>query len=376
MSDASMQEKGKISVLQLAFLVVTIVISTADILLPSFVAREAKQDSWIAVIIATLSSVILINIILFLAARYPDKTLIQYACDILGSPLGKAVGISYILFFLITSSGVLSQIQELFVISFNPAAPVIVFGLVILLTAAYAVSKGLEVIARINQLLLPVGILILFFIAVINIKNMDFKNFLPILHKGFYPSFKGAFLVQAWMLESVVVLHFWPYVSRKRKARKSITLALLALGISLETGVLTIAVFGPLTEKFVFPALEYVRSASLGPHMENLDITIMMVWIGGIFIKITVFYYLIVLGIAQSFNFNSYKFLIAPVGILLITLTMTIAKPMPRLLHYLHYAKPFQSLIMGFVVPFLLLVISIIRQRFGKTAISKNKRQN
>jgi len=38
-------EKGRISAIQLSFLIITFVISTADVFLPAYVYQESKQDS-------------------------------------------------------------------------------------------------------------------------------------------------------------------------------------------------------------------------------------------------------------------------------------------------------------------------------------------
>ncbi|MGE5629497.1 MAG: GerAB/ArcD/ProY family transporter, partial [Caulobacteraceae bacterium] len=85
-------EKGRISALQFALLNTTLIIATADVFLPAFVAQEAKQDSWIAVIIGTVTAGVIINILITLGLKYPDKTLTEYSCDILGKPLGRVIG--------------------------------------------------------------------------------------------------------------------------------------------------------------------------------------------------------------------------------------------------------------------------------------------
>jgi spore germination protein KB len=43
--------------------------------LPAYVAQEAQQDSWLSVIIGTLSSMLVILLFLALGLRYRDKLL-------------------------------------------------------------------------------------------------------------------------------------------------------------------------------------------------------------------------------------------------------------------------------------------------------------
>ncbi len=362
------QEKGRISALQLALLNVTFIIATADVFLPAFVAEEAQQDSWLAVIVGTATSLAIIAVFLSLGLRYPEKTIIQYACDILGKPLGKLVGFLYTFFFLFLSYAVTGELGEIFTISFNPAAPVSLYSIAIITVAAYAVKKGLEVITRINEVLLPVGMLVLFFIATVNLPHMDLKYFRPFLYNGIPPVLRGGILIQSWLIESVFVLQLIPFVKEREKIRKHVVLSIVFLSLGLQTGVMTIAVLGPLTGKMLFPALEYVRYASIGVYINNLDISIMVVWISGIFVKIALAYYLAVLALAQLFGFPSYKELVVPVGLLIISLSIVASQSIVKFVHELHYIFPFYSFSMAFILPAILLLVSVIKDKISGTS--------
>lgn len=367
-----MQGKIRITALQLAFLNITTIISTSDVFLPAFVAQEAKQDSWISVLIGTVTSLIVTNIILALGLKHSKKTIIQYSCDILGKPLGKLVGLSYVLFYLYLCYSVTGELGEIFVISFNPGSPIAVYSIFTIIVAAYAVTKGLEVIARINYLLLPFGIAILGLVAMLNIPKMHMENFLPILYEGIYPSIKGSFLIQSWLFEVLLIFQLIPFVKDKDKIKKYINVSVIFLGISLMFGVLTIAVLGSLTERYMFPALQYVRYASVGHYIQNLDISIMVLWVSGIFIKIAITYYCTLLSITQFFGLESYKNLILPVGLLIIASSLNSTKTITDMVHSLHYIFPFHMFLMGFIIPFILLLVSVIKDKI-KAAVSANQ---
>lgn len=358
-------EKGRISGLQLFFLIVTVVISTADVLLPAYVYQEAAQDSWISVIIGTLTSLIFILIFLHLGLKYPDKTLMQYSCDLLGNPLGKAVGAIYLYYFLCSAKLITRKLAELIVISFNPDAPIVIYVIITLLVAAYAVSQGLEVIARVNQLLLPFGFLLIVLISMVNLPEMDLKNFLPILEKGLVPPLRGAFLIQAWFLESVLVLQLVPYVRERQSIRKYMLFFILAIFVGLMLGTSIVAVFGPLSGKLLFPALEFVRYAKIGRYMQNLDISIMGLWTTGIFIKIAVFMYVSFHGLVQLLELKDGKRLLLP--LILLTFGMAVSDDrFSETYQTTHYIFPFCSLLVGVVLPVILLIASAIRRTVKK----------
>ena len=356
-------EKGRISALQFGLLGLTLVIATADVFLPAYVAQEAQQDSWLSVIFGTVSSLLISILFILLAKRFPGKTLVEYSSEILGKVLGKLTAFFFILYMLIVGYTVLRELGDIFVTSFNPDAPLIIYSLITVLVAAYAVHNGLEVIARVNQIMIPFGLGILFLIALVNIKETDLTNYLPILENGVVPPLKGALLIQAWLLELVILLQFVPFVKDKKNIGKSFTLTMIVLGLSLLLGTLTIAVFGKLTSQLIYPALEYVRYASIGEYVKNLDITIMGIWIIGLFIKIAIIYYGMVLGISQLFGFKSYKSMIIPVGLLITTISVSSSERLSGVFNYSHFTFPFLSFSIAFFIPLLLLTVSLIRRK-------------
>ncbi len=354
----------RISARQAMLLLITYVLSTADVLLPAFVAQEAREDSWIAVIAGTAGALVIVNVFVTLGLRYPTKTLTQYAGDIVGKPLGKAVGLLYAYMFLFIAWSVTRELEEIFVVSFNPEAPIFLFGIMTVAVAYFAVIKGIEVIARINEILLPVGIVILLAIALLNAPKMNFSYFLPIFYDGVVPSLKGGIMVQTWLIETVVLLFLMPYIEQKEQIRKIANIAVVALGASLMVGVMIIAVFGvALTSKLLFPALEFVRYAEIGNYIQNLDILIMVVWISGIFVKIALSYYVGTLALAQVVGARCYKTLALPIGTVIVVMSSAAARVMPEIIFTLKYILPFYFIVMCLIVPALLLTVSLIRKQ-------------
>ncbi|OCL27172.1 hypothetical protein U472_06765 [Orenia metallireducens] len=363
-----LQEKGRVSNLQITLLIITLVIATADVLLPSFVAQQAQQDSWISVIVGTISGLIFINFFLVLGLKHSDKTIVQYACDILGKPLGKIVGFMYIYFFFFNTVITARELQEILGLFFNIETSI--FNILIIILAAYSLYGGLEVIARLNNMLLPLGMLTLVFIGLLNIPKMNFSYFLPILSEGIVPPLRGALLIQTWLLKSIVLLQLIPFIRKKEKLHRNISIATIMLGNGLMVGVLLIAIFGPLTEHMIFPALGYVRLISFGKYIEHIDALIMLIWLAGIFINIAIYYYAAVLGLAQLLSLKTYKPMISPVGILIICFSIIIAKNQTELLDFIHYIYPFYISTIAIVIPTILLLVSIIKNKHKRDEVN------
>jgi len=231
----------------------------------------------------------------------------------------------------------------------------------------YAVSQGLEVIARVNQILLPFGFFLILFATLVNIPEMDLKNFLPVLSEGIIPPLKGAFLILSWLLETSLVLQIIPFVREKNKVKKHVLVSILILSAGLMLGVSIVAVFGPLTGKLLFPALEFVRYGKVGRHIQNLDITIMGFWITGIFVKIAIYIYVIFTGIIQLFELKDGKRLLLPIA--LMVFGMSVSSPrIQELYRILHYIIPFATLLPAVIIPLILLVVASLRKKGRRTA--------
>lgn len=354
--------REKISVLQFSFLIITVILATADVFLPALVAQQAGRDSWFSVIIGTIISIIIVNIFISLALKYPDKTFVEYSCDILGKPLGKLAGGIFLYYIFIIACISTRNLGEIFVIAFNPKTPIAVFIITIILLAAYAVGKGIETISRMNEILLPVGIMVLIGISALNFKELDFNYFLPIMYDGIIPPLRGSILIQAWMIETIIILQLMPFLKDKKKIRSSVTASLVVVGLGLQIGVLIIALFGLATKFFMFPALEFVRYASFGENFRGIDITIMSVWLGGAFIKISAFTYIFIMGLAQLINIKSHKDLIVPGGVLIATYSMVFSRNVMEETYFIGFIKPFYSLSVVFLLPTLLLLVSTLRK--------------
>jgi len=355
--------RERISSKQLLFLLITLIIATADVFLPAFVAQQAGRDSWISVIIGTISSIIIGNIFISLGLRYPDKTFVEYSCDILGKPLGKLAGAIFLYYMFLITSIITKQLGEIFVVAFNPETPIIIFIALSILLASYAIGKGIEVISRINEILLPVGVIVLVGIGVLNLNELNFNYFLPVMYDGILPPLRGAILIQSWMVETVTILQLFPFIKEKKKIRRTVTISIVALGIALQIGVLTIALFGSATKIFMLPALEFVRYASLGEYFRGLDITIMGVWVGGIFVKMSIFFYVFTTGLAQLLNMKSYKELILPVGVLIVTFSMVFSRNIMGGIYFSNFIFPLYSFFVVFLLPVLLLLVSMLRKK-------------
>lgn len=356
------EKKVQISPSQLAFLMITMVISTIDIFVPAFIAQEAKNDSWISAIIAAAASFVNIWVLLKLYHIYKGHTLIEICKMAAGKIFGLLIGLLYLLYFMIISYNVSIEMGQVIKTAFMPITPNWIFIIVSIFVAAYAVGRDIEVIARINEILLPLGLGALEFLLLISIKDMDLNYFLPVMENGIVPSLKGGLILLGWMGELIAVMQLLPFTSKPEKLNKAVYLGVLTVCYGIMSGTLVYAIFGPLTELLLIPSLEFARFASLGRYFYNFDLLIMAIWITGIYVKIMVFYYVSAFSLSQLFNIKNYRNIVIPVGLFFACIAVSSEKRVTESMHFLHYIFPLFSITMAFVIPVVLIILSKVRK--------------
>lgn len=88
----------------------------------------------------------------------------------------------------------------------------------------------------------------------------------------------------------------------------------------------------------------------------------MSVWIVGAFVKISVFYYAAALGTAQWLNLSDYRPVVWPIGILIVEFSFWSYTSSMDVNRYDIVAFPFHGILMQTIIPFLLLVIAVIKR--------------
>jgi len=360
-----MPERGQINTSQAILLMVTMVLPTAFLFVTSVTAHLAKQDGWISLLLSILTAQIIGWVAVSLSLRFPGKTLFQFVEIILGRWPGKFAAFFYVLWYIHINALIIREYGSFLVAAFMPETPISVFMLLILAISAYAVRNGLEVFTRINEIILP---LILFTVLVVNAlatPEMDIKRLLPVyVENGPVPIIKAAFMPAAWMSEIVMMVVLTPYLVKTKDAYKVAAAATFITGLTLIFSFVGgIATFGPeVVSGWLFPALNKARAIHLANFLERLEVTVMVVWVAGALVKISVFYWAAVLGSAHWLELKDYRPLVLPVGILLFATAILLHDSILDLFTFLGTAwPPFALTTFQGGIPLLLLLIALIR---------------
>ncbi|WP_209123219.1 endospore germination permease [Alkalihalobacillus sp. BA299] len=359
-----MIEKGKISSAQMAIMMHPTIIATGLLLVPSITAAKAGRDMWISPLWGSLIGFFVVYIAYQLHKHFPKETIIEYSEHIVGRIPGKVIGFLYLFFYLHVNGMILREYGEFLMGIFLLKTPGIVVIASMVLVCAFAVRGGLEVVARTAQLFLPVVILLWLLIIIFLIPDLDPTNMLPVFEKGVMPSILGAAAPAAWLSEYLLIAFLLPYVTDKEKGLLWGNLSVLSVVFILVlTNLTALFLFGEITADLLYPVMNAGKYIDVAHFFTHLESVIMAIWILGTFIKISVFYYALALGTAQWLKLSEYKFVVLPLGFLLVTVAVWSTPNLIDLKSFLGTSSVFYLLSFQLVLPSLLLLINLLRKK-------------
>lgn len=362
-------ETGRISGRQVSLLLIVIIVSTSLLFPPTIVARLAQQDAWLSVVLALPVGLLVGALVVGLSRRFPGLTLVEYSQVVLGPWAGRVIGLAFVWWFLHVAAIVAREMGTLLTTAVFDQTPIeVIIFLMVMLTAS-AVRNGIETLARSNDFMFWIQLGSYLAVLALVTPQVIPQNLTPVLERGIGPILQGSWVAGSWMGEVVIVSMFLPFLDYQRQAGASIIWA-LGLVTAITAGSIAMALFvlGPATAgRLTVAVLTLARLVSVGRIIERMDAIIMVIWVLGLFIKISAFYYAASLGLAQILSLRDFRPVVLPLGLLIAVLSLLLFRNTPQLVDFLGFAWPSYSVTIFEVgLPALLLALALARGLGGE----------
>ncbi|MCZ8517715.1 endospore germination permease [Paenibacillus filicis] len=362
-----MTVSNKISYKQLVYLMILSRIVITLTYLPGLTSPPKNRDFWIAELLNFPFHILFAIPLYLLWRRYPEQSIIEYSQTLLGK-LGKGIGFLYIWFFLHFAAITLSQFDLFLTTMVMPETPILFFAASLTLFCAYAVRKDIEVIGRLSELIAPLIMVTVITILLLLFNEMRLEELSPVLESGLMPVLYNGFTSAARTTEIIGMTMILPFLNDRKKAERAILVSMIFISIFfvlITIPVLT--VYGiEHAKRLSFPFFQVVKMISIGNFLEHLESIHVGVWVLGVFVKISFYYYMAVLGLKQMFNFKDYKTFVLPMGTILVPLSIMISPSVVELKEFTGYKTlTWYALFYMVVIPGILLIVSSFRKKEG-----------
>lgn len=230
------------------------------------------------------------------------------------------------LYYLILTAGLLRIIGDLLTTHILTETPIQAIEILFLLTVIMGVRLGIETIARTSEMLLPYVLIFFVLLVLFLMPQIEVENISPFLENGMNPVLRGTFrTLGVPFLDLVVFLMIAPSVVAPKRVEKTMLIGVLVGGfILLLITLLSILVLGSdLTSRLNYPTFVLAEKIDIGNFIQRIEILSGAMMFISLFIKISICFYSLVLSIAQPIQLKNDKILTFPLGILVITMSIS-----------------------------------------------------
>ena len=292
--------------------------------LPVLTSGGALQDAWISGLFVFVGSAVMVLLVAGLGIRFPRLTVVEISKKLLGTVGGALVTLLILWSFLHLASIEMRLYVEMIINNFLDETPIVFLVSVIILAALAAAYAGIEVIARLADLLF------MFFLVmvVLSIASMfveaDFINLQPVMARGVSPVLEGS-ITPIGLSSLILVLGI--LIPTANQPRRVMGTALWATAAASATVVVTafmvVSVLGPNEgSRAVFPLIKAIRAVELSQFLQRIEILTVFAWGFGLLIAVSVFIYCGARGVEKLFGLKGYRFLLLPMGVTWVVITI------------------------------------------------------
>lgn len=328
---------------------------------------EAKQDLWIAIILALFASTPFVILSARLHILFPNKDLFDIVEICFGKFIGKIIILLFISYTFYWSSDVLTNYGEfIHTVSF-PNTPRIIPMACIVVLSAYAVKDGIEVLGRWSEFFLKIPIIILIFVTIVLIPHMDINNIKPIYAGGNIPILKATFALVSFPLGQLPASFTIAFSSFKREySPYKIYIVGLCIGslILFITSMNDILVLGVnRATNLYYPTYAVASLINIKEFVHRIEIISAITFILGGFVKISILILCTCKGISKIFNCLDYRFMVIPISLLLINLSYF---QYESILHYFEFTVdvwPYYVFTYQTILPTIIFIFAEIKKK-------------
>ena len=357
---------------QLAYSVSAFIL--ASNLLTSNLYRFAKNDSWAAVIIGFVVSIMIIGVYAALAKRHSGKGLFEINNAVFGKVIGKLISFMYVFYFLSLAFFNTRDLGDFIKSSVLHQTPIMIVFICFIIVCAWAVRKGPVSITRYGFLATFITIAATVTYSLLLVDKYEPRHLLPAFTLPVKNYLVGAHIVTMLPFgEILVFMMFIPHMYRPqdfgRVMRKGliISAAMLLIVVLRDTVVL-----GKFISIFTIPSYYAARYINIGDILTRVEIIYAIILISLLFFKVSIVYYAGVSGIAQLLGQNNYRPFVYSIGALICVYAMACFSSMAEHVNWNMTAAGMYSTVFVLILPLLTLLVCLIREGVSpKSKLSK-----
>lgn len=356
----------KIGRLQYFSLIPNLLYSKAIGITSGIFVRAVGADVWTSMLIGFVVGTVVVVAVTFLGSKFPEKTMIQYAEELIGRASAKIMGallaIFFIVAFALSADVVVIHLSEYFLID----TPVIVICLIWAALSMYGAWLGFEVVARISLigLLMIILLNVAMFLGVV--KDFRFMNLQPLFETGFVSNVTNSVYIFGDLAMAILAIGIlYPSINTKGKTISVSFWAMVAsivLIVSwpfLETGVM-----GPdIMKKYIVVCMEQIRCAQFTQYLPRYELIMVSFFVFTVYVQSAAMLHCAKYCIKQLTGIKKDWFILTPLSVVGFVLTYILIKDSNMFVDFLSWPWSQICLVLCIGIPLVLFVAALIKRK-------------
>ncbi|MCM1989200.1 GerAB/ArcD/ProY family transporter [Oceanirhabdus seepicola] len=319
MQKETLTDKQGISLIVLFIMGSSLILTTAG---------AAGKDLWIAIILSILIAIPIVLVQARLLVLFPEKDLYDILELVFGKYIGKGISLLFTWFSFFLGILVLRVFGDFISVTSLLNTPKVIIMFFLCMMCIWGVKTGIETLGKWAEIFVIGAVASILLITLLLFTKMNINNLRPVLYDGASPIIKGTFHALIFPFTQTIIFTTFFSSLKNKSINKVFILGLLIGGAVLFISSITdILVLGSnASERMYFPSHATVILVEIGTIAANFEILITSAFLVGGFIKVSMCLLGACNGVAKIFGFDDYKFLVVPIGLLIISFS-----------HYVHH---------------------------------------
>lgn len=312
--------KQKISSFQMSILFFVFMTGSSIIFVPGGLIGKAEAGAWISLLLSGTIGFAILIMLLYLNFRFSGLDYIDYSRKLIGSFLTIIFGFLTITFLLQMQAAIVIDVGLFMIGAMMRETPIYAFTILIFLIAALTARAGIEVMARMFTLIMPLTTFFVVIVLVLVLPEYRPEQLLPVLPKGLLPVAAGTYYSFGFPFSEVFLFGMLLSYTGEDQSNKQLLKAMsLSLGASLlalcTVTICALMVFGPVSAAGPFILFSIARLIEFQEIVQRIESIIGISLILGSYMKTTITLYVLSLFVAKLCGLKDNNTVIMPLAL-------------------------------------------------------------
>ncbi|WP_426448728.1 endospore germination permease [Paenibacillus sp. S-38] len=280
-----------ISMLQMAMILMASVGLMNHVLVIPVILDTAGRDAWVSALLCLPVLLLWSVCLIVIVKRSGGRPLLEWIRERTGRVVSGLIRLLLLLYLLLEVFITVKDTVIWAASSYLPETPVLSLAVLLLLLCFVAARSGVMCIAIMTGILLPLIVILGWFVAFGNIPNKDYSLLFPLMEEGTAPLLHGMALSLGAQAEIVLLVFLQHHIRSSVRWWHLALLVVILVGLTAGPVTGSIAEFGPVeAAKQRYPAFEQWKLVIFRDNVERLDFLSIYQWFAGAFIRVSMYY--------------------------------------------------------------------------------------